>query len=136
MVDMLRWHGAEEIEHRCVAFDLYEHLGGSYLMRYVMFALTAPILLYLWMSGAAYLMRQDPALRQYKPSFWRPWFWLEWRRMASLGHLPSLWWLIKETLRYLRPDYHPINEASTEQALAYLASSPAVQAAMKVQATA
>lgn len=129
MVDMLRWHGAEEIEHRCVAFDLYEHLGGSYLMRYVMFILVAPILLYLWMSGAAYLMRQDPALRARKPSVWRPWFWLEWRRMARLGHLPSLFWLIRETLRYLRLDYHPIHEASTEQALAYLNISPAVAAA-------
>jgi predicted metal-dependent hydrolase len=34
MVDLVKWHGAEEIEHRTVAFDLYRHLGGGYIARY------------------------------------------------------------------------------------------------------
>ncbi len=34
MLDLVKWHGAEEIEHRSVAFDLYRHLGGGYIARY------------------------------------------------------------------------------------------------------
>ena len=36
MVDLVKWHGSEEIEHRTVAFDLYRHLGGGYIPRYYM----------------------------------------------------------------------------------------------------
>ena len=45
------------------------------------------------------------------------------------GHLPSFWKVIGATLRYFRPGYTPHHEGSTEQALAYLARSPAAQAA-------
>ncbi len=127
LLDLIRWHGAEEVEHRSVAFDLYKHLGGSYPTRYYLMTITFPVVFGLWVAGAAHLMRQDPLLAGKRPSVLRPWIWLEWQRQAKSGLLPSLPWLFKEELRYLNPWYHPENEASTEQALAYLDNSPAAR---------
>jgi predicted metal-dependent hydrolase len=127
LLDLIRWHGAEEVEHRSVAFDLYKHLGGSYPTRYYLMTLTFPLVFGLWVAGAAHLMRQDPALAKNKPSLLRPWIWLEWERQARAGLLPSVFWLASQELRYLNPWYNPEHEASTEQALAYLDSSPAAR---------
>jgi hypothetical protein len=33
IADLFRWHLTEEIEHRTVAFDVYEHIYGDYLYR-------------------------------------------------------------------------------------------------------
>lgn len=125
LLDLLRWHGAEEIEHRCVAFDLYRHLGGGYTSRYYMSLLAFVAVFGLWADGAARLMRQDPRFEKHKPSAFRPWLWREWVRVAKTGHLPDPLWLFLSELPFLSPWYDPRFEASSEQALAYLAISPA-----------
>ena len=33
MLDLLRWHGAEEIEHRSLVFDVYQNVCGNYVLR-------------------------------------------------------------------------------------------------------
>ncbi|HEX6591882.1 MAG TPA: metal-dependent hydrolase [Moraxellaceae bacterium] len=126
MTDLLHWHGAEEVEHRCVAFDLYQHLGGSYPTRYYLMLLSTPLVLGLQASSAVHIMKQDEALKARKPSVLRPWFWLEWQRQARRGQLPALAWMLREELRYLLPWYHPVNEADTEPALEYLRQSAAI----------
>ena len=126
MADLLHWHGAEEVEHRCVAFDLYRHLGGGYLQRYYLMLLSMPLILGLQAGAATHLMRQDPALSALKPGMLRPWFWREWQRVARAGRLPSLAWMLKEELRYLAPWYHPLHEADAGFALDYLRTSPGV----------
>lgn len=128
LLDLLRWHGAEEIEHRSVAFDLYRHLGGGYLSRYYLSAITFLAVFGIWADGAAHLLKQDPRFKAQRPSIWRPWLWREWVRVAKSGHLPDPLWLFLSELPYLSPWYDPRNEASTEQALAYLEGSPAARA--------
>ncbi|MGH3777589.1 MAG: metal-dependent hydrolase [Pseudonocardiaceae bacterium] len=124
MMDLLRWHGAEEVEHRAVAFDLFTHLDGRYLRRVRAMAITAPIMLWLWVRGVVFLMRIDPELGGRVKPRWRHYFRASRRRL-----LPSARQLIWQSLNYVRPSYHPSQEFSTGQAVAYLATSPAATAA-------
>lgn len=121
MLDLLRWHGAEEVEHRHVAFDLYRHVGGNYLGQVVAMAMTAPILIYLWLSGVRFFMAADRTVAGRAT-------WRSFRRAARRGLLPTPRSLLAAVPRYLRTDYHPSQEGSTETALAYLATSPAATA--------
>ncbi len=123
MVDLLRWHGAVEVEHRTVAFDIYRHMGGSYPERCVHMAFVIVLLLYYITTGAKFMYRRDPDAGRY------PGFVLSWWQGSRRGHLPSFWKVICAALRYFRPGYTPHAGGSTEQALEYLARSPAAQAA-------
>jgi uncharacterized protein len=129
LTDLIKWHGAEEVEHRCVAFDVYRHLGGGYPSRYYLASISMPMIFGLWVHGAAHLMKQDPRFASRKPSVFRPWIWLEWQRQARQGHLPSLVSLMRQELPFFSPWYNPVDEGSTEEALAYLKVSPAAQRA-------
>jgi uncharacterized protein len=128
MLDLLRWHGAEEVEHRAVAFDMYQHTGGTGLPRYARriegMAITTPILLWLWAFGAAYLMRHDPQLRGRLRYTLR-----EHNKAVRKGLLPSWRELGAAIPRYLRRSYHPSQEGSLRAAVEYLATSPAARAA-------
>jgi uncharacterized protein len=122
MLDLLKWHAAEEVEHRAVAFDLSEHLGGGYLRRLIGMAEVVPALLFLWVRGVVFLMRTDPT-RPGRPkvgSFFRA---------GRAGTLPTTRELLRMIPSYLRPSYHPLQEGSTEAARDYLARSPAATAA-------
>ncbi|MGQ0700889.1 MAG: metal-dependent hydrolase [Panacagrimonas sp.] len=129
LLDLLRWHGAEEVEHRCVAFDVYNHLGGGYPSRYYLASIAMPAIFGLWVHGAAHLMKQDERFKTRKPSVFRPWIWREWQRQSKTGQLPSLFWIMRRELSFFSPWYDPVKEGSTEEALAYLDRSPAAQRA-------
>ncbi|KOG91602.1 metal-dependent hydrolase [Streptomyces varsoviensis] len=128
MLDLLRWHGAEEVEHRAVAFDMYQHCGGAGLPRYprrvLGMAVTAPVITYLWAWGAAYLLRHDPELAGRTRYSLR-----EHNRAVRKGLLPTWRELGSAVPRYFRRSYHPSQEGSLRRAVAYLASSPAARAA-------
>ena len=123
MLDLLRWHGAEEVEHRSLVFDVYQHVCGSYLIRTLAMVITAPLFIGWWIAGARYLMANDPTLDA-------KWRWRDWFRAARQDRLPSPWLLLVSLpMRYMRPGHHPSQEASTQMAVDYLESSPAARAA-------
>lgn len=122
MLDLLRWHGAEEVEHRHVAHDLFVHMGGGFFYRLFLMLLVVPILLWLWTRGTQYFLGCTPGARRSRSVL------LAWHRAAKVGLLPSQSLLLRAAGRYLRPGYHPHEEADTQQALAYLAVSPATLA--------
>jgi uncharacterized protein len=123
MLDLLRWHGAEEVEHRSLVYDVYQHVCGNYFIRAFSMFMTAPLFVGWWIAGARYLMAQDPTIDT-------KWRWRDWLRAARAYLLPGPWTLLVTVpLRYMRPSHHPSGEASTQMAVDYLEFSPAAKAA-------
>ncbi len=125
MVDLFRWHGSEEVEHRCVAHDVATYFHDSYLARIRAMMLAATTMYSFFERGVWYLCRTDPELD------------LTWWRMqrlrakdSGLGLLPTYRKMFgSNTLAYFRPGYTPAEFGSTAQAVAYLATSRAARAA-------
>ncbi|MEJ2899460.1 metal-dependent hydrolase [Acinetobacter sp. NS-4] len=135
MLDLIKWHGAEEIEHRTVAFDLYRHLGGGYIARYYLSVIVIVAVIGLWVDGTAHLLKQDPRFQSICPAVYKPWIWREWYAIAQRDNnlMPSPFWLISQQLGYLMPWYDPLHEAKTEDAIAYLNRSPAAKRAARLK---
>lgn len=131
MVDLFKWHLAVEVEHRTVAFDLFEHLCktqlGFYISRQALMALVFPLFLYIIAEGGRTLYRQDPSpqvKRFGRMSIFNILRELE-RVGNETGNVPTFSFLVRATFRWLAPDFHPVHEGDTQQALDYLARSPA-----------
>ena len=123
MLDLLRWHGAEEVEHRSLVFDVYQHVCGNYFIRAFSMLMTTPLFYGWWIAGAKYLMAHDPTTDQ-------KWRWRDWLRAAREYKLPGPWQLmVTQPARYMRPSHHPGPEAVTTMAVEYIKKSPAAKAA-------
>lgn len=127
MLDLLRWHGAEELEHRNVAFDAFEYVDGSHARRVRTAFLAFGGLALLWFSTAR-RMYHDEAIRN---ASWgrRRWWPLAYWRAARRNLAPGLWFLAKQIPPYLRRGFHPSQMGDTDKAVRYLAVSPAARRA-------
>lgn len=135
ILDLFKWHLAEEVEHRTVAYDLFAHLVPNkyafYLYRQVLMAIVFPLFMFLLIESGRSVAKNDTNIQMKKmveKSFIR-WL-LELERVGNTTkNVPSFSFLTASTLRWMSPFFHPIHEGNTEQALNYLNQSPSVKAA-------
>jgi predicted metal-dependent hydrolase len=99
MAALWRWHAAEENEHKAVAYDVYQQVGGNYPERVAVMLAATVIFWVLVVEQQVELMRADrslSSLREWR-SLWR-FLWIE------PGGLRAMWRLY---LDYYRPGFHP-----------------------------
>lgn len=123
LLDMLRWHGAEEVEHKAVAFDVMKHLRAGYLRQVRTQLIVTPLMLLLWIRGLRFMYKVDPELPASVKPRWRDWF-----IAARRGLVPSPFEFLPAIASYYRPGFHPSQLGGVEKAVNYLAVSPAARA--------
>jgi uncharacterized protein len=123
MLDMLRWHGAEEVEHKAVAFDTMKHLQAGYWRQVRAQLVVSPAMLLLWIRGVRFLYSVDPYLPPGTKPRWRDYF-----KAARRGLLPGPLRFVRAVANYYRPRFHPSQLGGVGLAVDYLAVSPAARA--------
>jgi predicted metal-dependent hydrolase len=120
MIDLIRWHASEEVEHRNVAFDVYQAASGNYVRRVVIGAFITLALYIAFPVINAQLMRKDKSTTKR--------FSLRYLAQAGRrGVIPDVLWALGTFRRdYLRRDYHPSKFGDYDAAIAYLHTSPGV----------
>ena len=106
MQTLWRWHAAEETEHRAVAYDLYQALGGNHAwrVRWYVYAL----LLFSWDSGRQTVLNLWHDGTLFKPGTW-------WSAMKFFwGKNGVVWRCTGPLLAYFRRDFHPDQETVAE----------------------
>lgn len=92
------WHFAEEIEHKSVAFDVYQDLYGSYFLRVTGALLVFPLFYAINTAGTFYLLWQDKRL--FRRDTWKDY----WRFLVRDG---ALGFTLRNILAYLSPGFNP-----------------------------
>jgi predicted metal-dependent hydrolase len=93
------WHAAEESEHKAVAFDTYQAIGGSYWMRVLMFLLVSFEFSVYSIGQTAIMLHRDRQLFKWRT--WRSAFSMWWGK-DGIG-----WHTIPHWLAYFKPNFHP-----------------------------
>jgi predicted metal-dependent hydrolase len=109
LAGLWRWHAVEETEHKAVAFDVYEQVGGTYAERVSTMIVTTFIFLTMVLENQVSLMARDGTVAS-------PREWLSLLRFLIVepGGLTAA---LPQWLRYLKPDFHPWQHDNHELAL-------------------
>ena len=102
---MWLWHALEESEHKAVAFDVYEEVGGGYAIR-------AAVMVAATIVFVAEMAHLQASFAHKKGLLSKPWRW---------GHALSYMWIspgvftrmIPGYLDYFRPGFHPNDRDTT-----------------------
>ncbi len=123
MLDMLRWHGAEEVEHKAVAFDVMKHLRAGYWRQLRTQLVVSPMMLLMWIRGVRFMYSVDRDLPPGARPRWRDYF-----NAARRGLVPGPLRFVRAIGAYYWPGFHPSQLGGVERAVDYLAISPAARA--------
>ena len=115
MARLLRWHAAEEIEHKAVAFDVLARIAPGYPLRMTGMALATLGLGIFWIAATGTLLAQDMragrALRSHDVRVMQA-------RERSIGRDVFL----RGLKEYARPDFHPHDRDNSDLATAFLST--------------
>ena len=133
MADLFRWHLAEEVEHRSVAFELFEHMFetefGFQLSKNALMTIILPLMVVVWLEGSKAILNQDFDAGKYR-NMGTLRLLIEIEKVSrKTDNIPTLSHLVLATFRWFSPKFHPEQEGNTQQALDYLARSPSAQQA-------
>lgn len=95
---LFEWHFAEEIEHKAVAFDVFQTVSGSYPVRLFSAVLVFPLFYLINTVGLLYLLSRDGRLLERRT--WRDFS----RHLFTDG---ALMHDLRNIGRYLKPAFHP-----------------------------
>ncbi len=108
---LIEWHFAEEIEHKCVAFDVMTAVSPSYGVRLFGLLTTAPLFYAVMTFGMLRFLAQGRQLFRWST-------WSQLRRHLGSDHR-MLARTLKHLLAYARPGFHPgeLDDAALAEAV-------------------
>ncbi len=107
MLPLWLWHAVEETEHKAVAYDVYEHVGGGYVTR-VLLQLMASLTFFPIVHGIQMrLMLEDRSAPTRLRDIWRGIYFL-WGKPGGLRRM------LPELFSYFRPGFHPWDNDNRE----------------------
>ncbi|MEQ9497668.1 MAG: metal-dependent hydrolase [Deltaproteobacteria bacterium] len=113
MRDLLRWHAAEEIEHKSVAYDVFQTVDGRYWVRIFGMTFGLATLMLFWTIGARMLLAQEKLTRKEKRYFAK--------RIPKNRRNETRKLFRRAFIDYLRRDFHPDDRDDYHLAAEYLA---------------